>query len=120
MIPLRVTAEFRISYGNDGAFRSIVRALESAVLAHDTGTLIYAWYISPDGRVAFSHEHYVSTEAFMAHVSNAAPLIGRLTGVGNFSRVTFAGEPSEFVLNIVSNAGDAPGSPKIEFYGELG
>jgi hypothetical protein len=55
----------------------------------------------------------------MAHAVRAAGEIGRLSEVGDFLRVTFAGEPSEFVLRMVSTAGDALGSPKVEFYNEL-
>jgi hypothetical protein len=55
----------------------------------------------------------------MAHAVRAASEIGRLSEVGDFVRVTFAGEPSEFVSRMVSNAGDGPGSPKVEFYNEL-
>jgi quinol monooxygenase YgiN len=49
MTPLRVTATFRIQAGKEEAFRLIIRTLESAVRAHDKGTLIYDWYVSPDG-----------------------------------------------------------------------
>jgi quinol monooxygenase YgiN len=120
MIPLRVTAEFRIRAGKDEAFRLIMRALESAVREHDKGTLIYDWYISPDGRTAFVHEHYESTDAFIAHAMRAASEIGRLAEVGDFLHVTFAGEPSEFIKKtMVSHEGDVPGSPKVEFYNAL-
>jgi quinol monooxygenase YgiN len=119
MIPLRVTAEFRINPGKVQALVAIVRDLETAVRSHDKGTFIYAWYISLDGSKAFVHEHYESTEAFIDHATAAAELIARLAEVGDFARVTFAGEPSEFVLNMLSSAKTASGSTDVAFYTEL-
>ena len=60
----------------------------------EPGTLQHDWFFSDDGGRCVIREAYASSDAFLAHLAGAGPLLGRLVELGGGLELEVFGEPS--------------------------
>ena len=80
--------------------RLVAEAL--VTIRDEDGTLQHDWFFSQDGRECHVREMYVSSEAFLAHLAGAGPLLGRLVELGGGLELDVFGEPSDAVLAAIA------------------
>ena len=68
----------------------------------EPGTLRHDWYDSEDGARCVVREAYTSSDAFLAHLAAAGPLLGRLVELGGGLELELFGEPSPALLDAVA------------------
>src|SRR6478609_11066403 len=94
MEPLQVNATFP-SISADAADQFTKLAAEAmATIRGEPGTLQHDWYVSDDGARCVVRETYASSDAFLAHLAGAGPLLGRLVELGGGLELDLFGEPS--------------------------
>ena len=113
MQQLQVSATFpRIS--QDAADRFNELAAEAMVtIRGEPGTLHHDWFFSDDGARCVVRETYASSDAFLAHLAAAGPLLGRLVELGGGLELDLFGNPSPAVRDAV-----AAFQPRIYHFGQ--
>ena len=82
MQQLQVNATFP-SISPDAADQFTQLAAEAlATIRGEPGTLQHDWFLSDDGTRCVVRETYASSDAFLAHLAAAGPLLGRLVELG--------------------------------------
>ena len=82
MEQLQVNATFP-SISPDAADEFKQLAAEAlATIRGEPGTLQHDWFFSDDGAQCVVRETYASSDAFLAHLAGAGPLLGRLVELG--------------------------------------
>lgn len=94
MSKIGVNAVVRIHDGKLEELKGVAEKCLACVREKDTGTLMYDWYLSSDGKTCMVRESYENSEAVLAHVGNLGPLLGELMAVGAVQLEVF-GEPSD-------------------------
>jgi quinol monooxygenase YgiN len=113
MEQLQVNATFP-SISPDGASEFTQLAAEALVMIRgEPGTLRHDWFFSDDGARCIVRETYTSSDAFLAHLTAAGPLLGRLVELGGGLELELFGEPSPTLLHAV-----AAFQPQIYRYGQ--
>lgn len=79
----------------------------------EPGTLQHDWFFSPDGGECLVRETYTSSEAFLAHLAGAGPLLGRLVELGGGLSLDVFGEPSAALLDVLG-----PFEPRVYAYSQ--
>jgi quinol monooxygenase YgiN len=94
MEQLQISATFpSISPGHTDRFAQL--AAEALVtIRSEPDTLQHDWFVSNDGARCVVRETYTSSEAFLAHLTNAGALLGRLIELGGGLELEVFGEPS--------------------------
>ena len=80
----------------------IFRATVSDRSIGEPGTIRHDWFLSDDGTRCVVREAYTSSDAFLAHLAAAGPLLGRLVELGGGLELELFGEPSAALLDAVS------------------
>jgi Antibiotic biosynthesis monooxygenase len=94
MEELQVNATFP-SISPDAADDFAQLAAEAMVtIRTEPDTLRHDWYFSDDGTRCVVREAYTSSDAFLAHLTAAGPLLGRLVELGSGLELELFGEPS--------------------------
>ena len=102
MQQLQINATFP-SISPDAADRFTELAAEAlATIRGESGTLQHDWFLSDDGTRCVVREAYTSSDAFLAHLAAAGPLLGRLVELGGGLELELFGEPSAALLDAVS------------------
>ena len=65
-----------------------------ATVRREPGTLQHDWFFSDDGARCVVARTYASSDAFLAHLAGAGPLLGRLVELGGGLELEVFGEPS--------------------------
>ena len=65
-----------------------------ATIRGEPGTLQHDWFFSDDGAQCVVREAYASSDAFLAHLAGAGPLLARLVELGGGLELDVFGEPS--------------------------
>jgi quinol monooxygenase YgiN len=108
MQELQVNATFpRISPDAADDFAQLAAAAMETIRG-EPDTLRHDWYFSEDGGRCVVREAYTSSDAFLAHLAAAGPLLGRLVELGGGLELEMFGEPSVALLDAV-----APFQPRI-------
>src|SRR6478609_9185752 len=103
MEQLQVNATFP-SISADAADQFTQLAAEALVtIRGEPGTLAHDWYVSDDGARCVVRETYASSDAFLAHLAGAGPLLGRLVELGGGLELDVFGEPSDAVLAAIAD-----------------
>ena len=102
MQQLQVNATFpSISPDSAGQFSQLAaEAMET--IRGEPGTLRHDWFFSDDGTRCVVREAYASSDAFLAHLAGAGPLLGRLVELGGGLELEVFGEPSAALLDAVA------------------
>jgi len=102
MEQLQVSATFP-SISPDAAEQFEQLAAEAlATIRGEPGTLQHDWFISDDGGRCVVRETYASSDAFLAHLTGAGPLLGRLVELGGGLELELFGEPSATLRDAVA------------------
>jgi hypothetical protein len=102
MEQLQVSATFPgISPDAADQFRQLA-AEALATIRGEPGTLRHDWFYGDDGGRCVVRETYVSSDAFLAHLANAGPLLGRLVELGGGLDLEVFGEPSAALLDAIA------------------
>ena len=111
MEQLQVSATFP-SISPDAADQFKQLAAEAlATVRGEPGTLQHDWFFSDNGAQCVVREAYASSDAFLAHLAGAGPLLGRLVELGGGLELEVFGEPSAALRDAV-----AAFQPKIYRY----
>ena len=62
--------------------------------ATETGTLGYQFFINDEGTESYLVEHYVDSDAFLAHLAGVQPVLERVAKVSTFMEAIVLGDPS--------------------------
>jgi quinol monooxygenase YgiN len=102
MQTLQISATFpRISHDAADQFEQL--ANEALVtIRNEPGTLQHDWFFSDDGARCVVRETYIDSDAFLAHLAAAGPLLGRLVELGGGLELELYGEPSTALLDAVA------------------
>ena len=102
MQQLQVNATFpNITPGAADAFDDL--AAEALVtILDEPGTLQHDWFFSADGGRCLVHETYASSDAFLAHLAAAGPLLGKLVELGGGLELELFGDPSTTLLDALA------------------
>jgi quinol monooxygenase YgiN len=102
MEQLQVNATFpRISPDAADQFEQLANdAL--ATIRNESGTLQHDWFFSDDGARCVVRETYTSSDAFLAHLAGAGPLLGRLVELGGGLELEVFGEPSAALRDAIA------------------
>jgi quinol monooxygenase YgiN len=73
-----------------------------ATIRGEPGTIRHDWFLTDDGARCVVREAYISSDAFLAHLTAAGPLLGRLVELGGGLELELFGEPSAELLAAVS------------------
>jgi quinol monooxygenase YgiN len=68
----------------------------------ELGTIRHDWFLSDDGTRCVVREAYTSSDAFLAHLTAAGPLLERLVELGGGLELELFGEPSAALLDAVA------------------
>ena len=102
MEQLQVSATFP-SISPDAADQFTQLAAEAlATIRGEPDTLQHDWFFSDDGARCVVRETYASSDAFLAHLAGAGPLLGRLVELGGGLELEVFGEPSAAVRDAVA------------------
>jgi hypothetical protein len=102
MEQLQVSATFP-SISPDAADQFERIAAEALVtIRGEPGTLQHDWFISADGAQCLVRETYASSDAFLAHLAGAGPLLGRLVELGGGLELDVFGAPSATVRDAIA------------------
>ena len=94
MSQLQVSATFpSISPDAVDEFKQLA-AEALATIRGEPGTLQHDWFFSDDGAQCVVREAYASSDAFLAHLAGAGPLLARLVELGGGLELDVFGEPS--------------------------
>ena len=74
-----------------------------ATVRGEPGTLQHDWFFSDDGAQCVVRETYASSDAFLAHLVGAGPLLGRLLELGGGLALELFGEPSVALRDAVAD-----------------
>ena len=111
MEQLQVNAAFP-SISPDAADQFEQLATEAlATIRNEPGTLQHDWFFSDDGARCVIREAYTSSDAFLAHLAAAGPLLGQLVELGGGLDLEVFGEPSAALRDAI-----APFEPRIYGY----
>lgn len=96
-----------IHEGQTEAFIERARACHDAAIPDLTGTQVYDWFLSADGRKAFVLEVYDDADAVAHHSKMAGGKVGNLLDISDF-RIMFAGDvPGALVERMRAKLGEA-------------
>ena len=99
---LQVSATFpRISPDDADQFNQLAAEALVAVRG-EPETLQHDWFFSDDGAQCVVRETYASSDAFLAHLTSAATLLGRLVELGGGLELEMYGEPSAALRDAVA------------------
>ena len=70
-------------------------------IRNEPDTLQHDWFYSDDGARCVVRETYTSSDAFLAHLASAGPMLGRLVELGGGLELEVFGEPSAAVLDAI-------------------
>lgn len=102
MQQLQINATFpRISPPHADEFTQLA-AEALVVIRSEPDTLRHDWYFSDDGSRCVVREAYTNSDAFLAHLTAAGPLLGRLVALGGGLELEVFGEPSAALLDAVA------------------
>jgi quinol monooxygenase YgiN len=102
MEQLQVNATFP-SISPEGADEFAQLASNALVTIRDEpGTIRHDWFLTDDGARCVVREAYTGSDAFLAHLSAAGPLLGRLVELGGGLELELFGEPSAALLDAVA------------------
>jgi quinol monooxygenase YgiN len=73
-----------------------------ATIRDEPGTLRHDWFFSDDDAQCIVREAYASSDAFLAHLAAAGPLLGQLVELGGGLELEVFGEPSAALLDAVA------------------
>ncbi len=73
-----------------------------AKIRGESGTLQHDRFFSEDGTECVVRETYASSDAFLAHLVGAGPLLGRLVELGGGLELDLFGDPSAALLDAVA------------------
>lgn len=94
MSQLQVNATFpSISPNAVDEFKQLA-AEALATIRGEPGTLRHDWFFSDDSAECVVREAYASSDAFLAHLAGAGPLLARLVELGGGLELDVFGEPS--------------------------
>ncbi len=94
MEQLQISATFpRISPAATDQFAQLA-ADALVTIRSEPDTLQHDWFVSDDGTRCVVRETYTSSDAFLAHLTNAGPLLGQLIELGGGLELEVFGEPS--------------------------
>ena len=93
-----------IHEGQTEAFIERARACHDAAIPDLTGTQVYDWFLSADGRKAFVLEVYDNAEAVAHHGKMAGGKVGNLLDISDF-RIMFAGDVPDVLVERMREAG---------------
>ena len=68
----------------------------------EPGTLQHDWFFSVDGAQCIVREAYAGSDAFLAHLAGAGPLLARLVELGGGLELDLFGEPSAALRTAVA------------------
>jgi quinol monooxygenase YgiN len=102
MEQLQVSATFpSISPADAHQFNQLVgEAL--VTIRGEPGTLQHDWFFSGDGARCSVRETYASSDAFLAHLAGAGPLLRQLVELGGGLELDLFGEPSPAVRDALA------------------
>ena len=102
MQQLQVSATFpSISPDAADEFRQLA-AEAMATIRSEAGTLQHDWFLSDDGAQCVVRETYANSDAFLAHLAAAGPLLGRLIELGGGLELELYGAPSTALHDAVA------------------
>jgi quinol monooxygenase YgiN len=102
MEQLQVSATFP-NISPDAADQFKLLAAEAlAAVRGEPGTLQHDWFFSDDGGQCVVRETYASSDAFLAHLAGAGPLLGQLVELGGGLELEVFGEPSPALRDAVA------------------
>jgi hypothetical protein len=102
MEQLQVSATFP-SISPDAADQFKQLAAEAlATVRGEPGTLQHDWFFSDNGAQCVVRETYASSDALLAHLAGAGPLLGRLVELGGGLELEVFGEPSAALRDAVA------------------
>jgi quinol monooxygenase YgiN len=102
MKQLQVSATFpSISPGAADQFKQLA-AEALATIRGEPGTLQHDWFFSNDGDRCVVRETYASSDAFLAHLAGAGPLLGQLVELGGGLELEVFGEPSAALRDAIA------------------
>lgn len=82
---IQVIVSMNIPAGNLSALQNMIPTITKRVEVGEPDTLVYRWYLSPDGRFCHLHECFQSEESLMHHLKNVEPVLGDLFGLAPIS-----------------------------------
>ena len=102
MEQLQISATFP-SISPDAADQFKQLAAEAlAIVRAEPGTLQHDWFFSDDGGRCVVRESYATSDALLAHLVSAGPLLGRLVELGGGLELELFGEPTAELLDAVA------------------
>jgi Antibiotic biosynthesis monooxygenase len=113
MEQLQVSATFP-SISPDAADQFKQVAAEAlATIRGEPGTLQHDWFFTDDGAQCVVRETYASSDAFLAHLASAGPLLGRLVELGGGLELEVFGAPSAALYDAIASF-----QPRIYGFGQ--
>ena len=67
--PVYYNLQLTIKDGQQEAFATLMAEMVAAT-KHESGTMVYEWYLGADGRTCHIHELFADTEAYKVHSAN--------------------------------------------------
>jgi quinol monooxygenase YgiN len=74
-----------------------------ATIRGEPGTLQHDWFFSDDNAQCVVREAYASSDAFLAHLTGAGELLGRLVELGGGLELEVFGDPSAALRDAVAS-----------------
>ena len=96
--PIQIIATFTAIPPEQLATFKTTVAEATALVAHEDGTLEYAWFLDADETRCLIIEKYVNEDALMAHMANVGHLLGPLFGSGGPVDVNILGPAPEALI----------------------
>lgn len=108
------TARLTIFPGRLEGFKELIREFKAITEKKDRGILLYEHYLDNNQTHCVVHEHYESSEAFLAHAENIHHLIPLLMETCDLGIIDISGEISQAVIDHFGGALD--NSPAFRYH----
>ena len=102
---MRIVAKLSINDGQLDDFKRTVSEMIDTVIAKDTGTLIYDWYLSEDERSCTTLEHFQDFDAFMVHFGNVGEMLQATLQHAELTSVDVYANPTPAIMEVASQFG---------------
>ena len=103
MSEFQLIASFSINDGMLDQFKAVAKECLEIVRQKDTGTTQYDWHIDEARNKCVVREEFVDAEAFVEHVENLGPILGKL-GELTTSTIELFGDSSEETIESLKDA----------------
>jgi len=109
MSQFEVRAHLKVRDGQLEGFKRQAAEMMRQTKDKDTGTLAYDWYLSADGTQCEVHEVYADADALVDHAFHVREARDAMFAECAYDhQMTFYGEPSPRLVDLVKNIGMNP------------